>query len=59
MVSEKSGFPLNKIHPQRNYSDQIETEVHIDFLTMLLFKQIIKVSKDFCERMMDSDEEDD
>jgi hypothetical protein len=59
MVSEKSGFPLNMIHPLRNYVEQTMTDEHIDFLTVLTFKQIIKVSKDFCERLMDEEEEDD
>lgn len=57
MVSERSGFPLNMIHPQRNYVKETQTELNIDFLTMLLFKQIVKVSKDFCERLLDGEDD--
>jgi len=59
MVSERSGFPLNMVFPQRNYVKETVAELNIDFLTMLLFKRIVKVSKDFCERLMDDEEEDD
>jgi len=52
-VSEKSGYPINMVNPQRNYvTEQVKVE-GIDLLTVYHVRQLLWSVSDYCQKLAD------
>jgi len=52
-----TSFPKYKIHPIRNYTDQGDKVTAIDFLTLLLLKQVTGCCREYCDFLEDANED--
>jgi len=57
VVSAKSSFDPMNIHPQKNYNIEVEKVTSIDFLTLLLIKQVMECCKEYCDQLEDAAED--
>merc|ERR1719483_1403647 len=53
LVGEKSGIAENKIFPMRNYYKETQKDPNIDFLTMMVLRQIVRFADGFVEDLVD------
>jgi len=53
IVSRESGFPINKIFPQRNYVEEVEKDTKIDCLTLFNVQQIMTMAEQYCFKLID------
>merc|ERR1711915_281184 len=55
-VSQETGFPKNRIFPQRNYFDEQEKVNNIDCLTLYNVKHILTSAKEYCTKIVEKEE---